>query len=269
MPAEHAASYQHIATETRGRVGVIHLDRPEKLNAFTDQMHDELCDQVERWNADDGIGAILLTGRGRAFCAGADLGGFDQRLDEPDPQLAPSPTDFSTPWTTLIRRSKPSVVAINGYAIGVGLTMTLPCDVRIAAEGARLSMRFVRLGLVPELGSTRLLPQLVGLGHATDISLTGRFVEAGEALAMGLVTAVVPHDELFDAALAKANELAANPTRVVLMIKELLAANQTEANLDLVMEREQVRDRIGAAGPDHAEAVRAFTEKREPVFHQP
>jgi enoyl-CoA hydratase/carnithine racemase len=260
--------YGQILTESRGRVGIIRLNRPEKLNAWTSQMQSELCDQVERWNADDGIGAFVITGQGRAFCAGADLGGFGQRLDRMRAGTEPSGTDFSSRWTTLVRRSKPSVVAINGYAAGVGLTLALPCDVRLAAQGARMAIRFVKVGLVPELGSTRLLAQIVGLGHATDICLSGRWVEAGEAERIGLISAAPPAEELVDAAIAKADELANNPTPVVMLIKELLARNPAEPDLDAVMEREQVRDRLARTWPDHAEAVRAFQEKREPRFNQ-
>ncbi len=261
-------AYEQILTETRGRVGIIWLNRPEKLNAWTARMQDELCDQIERWNDDPGIGAIVLTGQGRAFCAGADLGGFCQRLERIQSGTEPVETRFSSRWTNLVRRSKPTVVAINGFAVGVGLTLALPCDLRLAAEGARLSIRFVRVGLVPELGSTRLLAQIAGLGHATDMCLSGRFVEAEEALRMGLVSAVLPPEKLLDTAVARADEIANNPTPVVMLIKELLARNPTEPDLDAVMEREQVRDRIARTWPDHAEAVRAFAEKREPRFNQ-
>jgi 2-(1,2-epoxy-1,2-dihydrophenyl)acetyl-CoA isomerase len=167
-----------------------------------------------------------------------------------------------------MQRSKPSVVAVNGYAMGVGLTFILPCDVRIAAEDARLSIRFVRVGLVPELGSTRLLSQIVGLGNATEMCLTGRMVEGAEARAIGLVTAVVPKDQLFDVALAKAEELAGNPTPIVMLIKDLLARNALEPELRTVMEREGMHDRAARKLPSHAEAVKAFQEKREPRFNQ-
>ncbi|HJN92134.1 MAG TPA: enoyl-CoA hydratase/isomerase family protein [Dehalococcoidia bacterium] len=257
-------TYEQIRTETRDHVGIIWLNRPEKLNAWTDVMHRELEDQIEAWNKDDGIGAIILTGEGRAFCAGADLGGFSDRLSEKPDRM--EETRFSAPWSHLMRRSKPIIAALNGYAMGVGLTMALPCDFRFAAEGARLSIRFVKVGLVPELGSTQILSQLVGLGHATDMCLTGRMVDAEEALRMGLVTHVAPADQLLDAALEKANELAANPTSVVVLIKDLLEKNHLEPNLDAVMEREGVRDRIARKWPEHEEAVKAFLEKRDPDF---
>ncbi len=260
-------TYEQILTETRGRVGVIRLNRPEKLNAWTDVMASELTEQIQAWNADDGIGAIVIAGEGRAFCAGADLQGFNQRLAD-DPEARNRGAGMRLNWTNLIRDSKPVIAAIHGYAVGVGLTLALPCDVRYAAEGARLSIRFVKVGLVPELGSTRLLSQLVGLGHATDICLSGRMVPAEEAYRIGLVSAVVPADELLETALAKADELANNPTAVVRKIKTLLRDNTTEPDLDRVMEREGARDRESRRLPSHTEAVSAFLEKREPVFNQ-
>ncbi len=262
-------AYEQILTETIGRVGVIRLNRPEKLNAWTDQMSSEMADQIQSWNADDGIGAIVIAGEGRAFCAGADLQGFNQRLaDDPDAKNRDRGMRVGTNWTRLIRESKPVIAAIHGYAVGVGLTMALPCDVRYAAEDTRLSIRFVKVGLVPELGSTRLLAQLVGLGHATDICLSGRMVPADEAYRIGLVSAVVPKEELFSTALAKAEEYANNPTAVVRKIKTLLNDNATEPDLDRVMEREGARDRESRRLPSHEEAVTAFLEKREPVFNR-
>lgn len=262
-------SYEQILTETIGRVGVIRLNRPEKLNAWTDQMASEMAGQIQAWNDDDGIGAIVIAGEGRAFCAGADLQGFNQRLaDDPEAQNRDRGMRVGTNWTRLIRESKPVIAAIHGYAVGVGLTLALPCDVRYAAEDTRLSIRFVKVGLVPELGSTRLLAQLVGLGHATDICLSGRMVPADEAYRIGLVSAVVPKEELFATALAKAEEYANNPTAVVRKIKTLLNDNVAEPNLDRVMEREGARDRESRRLPSHAEAVTAFLEKREPVFNQ-
>ena len=259
-------SYEQILTETIGRVGVIRLNRPEKLNAWTDVMAGEMTDQIQAWNADDGIGAIIIAGEGRAFCAGADLQGFNQRLaDDPEARAG---ARQAVNWTQLIRESKPVIVAIHGYAVGVGLTLALPADVRYAAEDTKLSIRFVKVGLVPELGSTRLLAQLVGLGHATDICLSGRMVPADEAYRIGLVSAVVPKEDLFATALAKAEEYANNPTAVVRKIKTLLNDNVTEPDLKRVMEREGARDRESRRLPSHSEAVTAFLEKREPVFNQ-
>lgn len=261
-------TYDQILTETRGRVGVIRLNRPEKLNAWTAQMGQEIQDQIGKWNGDDAIGAILLTAEGRGFCAGADMGNFAARAQVNTSGSGEELRRGGANFTHFMRESKPTVAAINGYAVGIGLTMILPCDVRIASTSAKLSIRFVKMGLVPELGSTRLLAQLVGLGHATDMCLTGRMVDAEEALRMGLVTEVVAPDSLFDSGMAKAEEIANNPTRAVRMIKELLAKNPLDPDLESVMERELLRDQIARRLPDHTEAVTAFMEKRPPAFNQ-
>ena len=259
---------QEILTETDGRVGVIRLNRPRKLNAWTDTMSGAIVAQLRAWNEDDAIGAILLTGEGRAFCAGADIGNFATRVETNRQGQGETLRRGGHNLTTIIRESKPTVAAVNGYAVGVGLTMILPCDVRIASTAANLSIRFIKMGLMPELGSTRLLAQLVGLGNATEMCLTGRMVGAEEALRMGLVTAVTEPDDLMATALAKAREIAENPTRAVMMIKELLRKNPVDADLEAVMEREGLRDQIARRLPDHAEAVSAFLAKRTPRFNQ-
>lgn len=261
-------AYEQILVEERGRVGVIRLNRPEKLNAWTRQMAAEIQQQMAAWNDDPGVGAILVTGEGRAFCAGADVGGFANRVQTNTSGSGETLRRGGAQITHFIRSSKPTVAAVNGYSVGVGLTMILPFDVRIASTRAQFSIRFIKMGLIPELGSTRLLAQIVGLGHATDMCLTGRMVSADEALRMGLVTAVTEPEDLFDTALAKAEEIAGNPSGAVMMIKELLARNPLDPDLEAVMERELIRDQIARRLPDHAEAVAAFLEKREPAFNR-
>ncbi len=261
-------AYEEILTETQGRVGVIRLNRPHKLNAWTDAMSAEIMGQMAAWNDDDGIGAIVLTGEGRAFCAGADIGNFAQRVETNRQGQGEALGRGGGNMTHFIRQSKPTVAAVNGYAVGVGLTMILPCDVRIASTNANLSIRFIKMGLMPELGSTHLLAHLIGLGNATEMCLTGRMVPADEAQRMGLVTAVTEPDELMATALAKAEEIANNPTRAVMMIKELLRKNPMDGDLEAVMEREGLRDQIARRLPDHAEAVAAFLEKREAQFNR-
>lgn len=262
-------TYQQILTETQGRVGIIRLNRPEKLNAWTYLMNAELTDQIEAWNADDAIGAILLTGEGRAFCAGADIGDFADRAETNQQGAGEQLSRGGAGFTNLLRRSKPTITAVNGYAVGIGLTMILPCDIRIASTDAKLSIRFIKMGLMPELGSTRILSELIGLGHATDMCLSGRMVAADEALRMGLVSTVTEPESLFDTALERANEIANNPTAAVMMTKELLAQNPLDRDLNAVMEREGLRDQIARRLPDHTEAITAFAAKREPNFNQP
>lgn len=261
-------AHEQILSEVKNRVGIIRLNRPERLNAWTHQMSNEIREQIEAWNADDEIGAIMITGEGRGFCAGADLNDFADRAETNKKGSGESIARGGAGITHLIRESKPTIAAINGYAVGVGLTMILPMDVRIASTQAKLSIRFIKMGLMPELGSTRLLAQLVGLGHATDMCLTGRLVAAEEALDMGLVTAVTEPDDLEATALAKAEEIANNPTNAVMMIKELLSKNPLDPDLEAVMEREGLRDQIARRLPDHEEAVKAFLEKRDPDFNR-
>ena len=260
--------HEEIIAETQGRVGIIRLNRPQKLNAWTDVMSSEIVAQVREWNADDGIGAILLTGEGRAFCAGADIGNFAKRVETNREGQGEQLHRGGYNMTSLMRESKPTIAAVNGYSVGVGLTMILPCDVRIASTAAQFSIRFIKMGLMPELGSTRLLAQLVGLGNATEMCLSGRMVPAEEALRMGLVSAVAEPDDLLPTAMAKAEEIANNSTPAVMMIKELLRKNPLDADLEAVMEREGLRDQIARRLPDHAEAVAAFQAKREARFNQ-
>lgn len=254
-------------TETKGRVGIIRLNRAEKLNAWTHQMNSEITDQMTKWNTDPAIGAILMTGEGRAFCAGADLGDFAERAESNQKGKGEQIARGGVNLTTFIRESKPTIAAINGYSVGVGLTMILPFDVRIASTKALMSIRFIKMGLMPELGSTRLLADLVGLGNATDMCLTGRMVPAEEALKIGLVSQVTEPDALFETALAKAEEIANNPGQAVMMVKELLRKNPMDPDLEAVMERESLRDEIARRLPDHTEAVTAFLEKRDPKFN--
>ena len=167
-----------------------------------------------------------------------------------------------------MRRSKPIICAINGPAIGAGLTITLPCDVRIASERARLSMRFVRVGVLPELASTRLLVEIVGLTQALELALSGRIIDGAEAGRIGLVNRVVPAEELLDAAVETAAEIAFNPAESVEAIKRTIWANLTSTDIGEMMRREVEEFNQAMQRPYFKEAVRAFIEKREPDFHR-
>jgi enoyl-CoA hydratase/carnithine racemase len=261
-------AYEEILTEVRGRVGVITLNRPAKLNAWTAVMNREILDQMSEWNSDSAIGAIVVTGEGRGFCSGADIGNFAERAETNKEGQGETLARGGHNVTTFIRDSKPTIAAINGPAFGVGLTMVLPMDVRIASTQAKLSIRFIKMGLMPELGSTRLLAQLIGLGNATEMCLTGRAIDAAEALHMGLVTEVAEPEDLMTTAMAKADEIANNPTNAVMMIKELLRKNPLDPDLEAVMEREGLRDQIARRLPDHTEAISAFLAKRPPQFNR-
>lgn len=258
-------SYEFILVERQGDIGIVTLNRPERMNAMTYEMSQEYNDAVAELNDDPSIGAIVITGAGRAFCAGVDISRFEDNVREKDGETVVRPQPRFN-WVEYVRQAKPIVVAINGACIGAGLTRVLACDARIASEKATFSMRFVRVGIVPELGSTQLLAQVVGLQNAVDLSLSGRTIDAHEAERIGLVLKTVPHDELMPSALALAREYASIGPECLLETKRLIYANCVEQDISLVMKREgeALARRRGSA--EQREAVLAFREKREPKF---
>jgi len=267
--------YEQILAERRDEILLLTLNRPERLNAWTPRMSQELSHAILAANDDSAIGAVVVTGAGRGFCAGADIGGqfaanLDAREATPPPPSDRPRSDQPAPpaagWVTLCRRSKPLVAAINGPIIGVGLTMVLPFDRLVAAESAKLSARFVKMGLVPELASSHYLVTRCGWGAASWLALTGVTILAAEAERIRLVDRVVPDGYLMEAALADAHELAASPWPQVSMIKDLLSANACETDLDLIQRREIDALERAYRTPEHREADQAFLEKRPPRF---
>jgi enoyl-CoA hydratase/carnithine racemase len=269
-------AYEQTLAEQRGDVLLLTLNRPERLNAWTPKMSAELTEQITAANEDASIGAIVVTGAGRGFCAGADIGGQFAANLEPssgadggtDKQAAAPPREQrgAGDWVRLCRTSKPLVAAINGPAIGIGLTLVLPFDFLVAAEGAKISARFVKMGLVPELGSSHFLVSRCGFGNASYLALSGATLIAEDAAKLGLVDRVVAPDRLLDEALEVAGEFAQNPPPQLRMIKELLTENATETDLDLVQRREGAALAVAYKTPEHHEAVRAFLDKRTPTF---
>jgi enoyl-CoA hydratase/carnithine racemase len=264
--------YEQITVERRDGVDLITLNRPEKLNAWTPQMLSELLMAIDDANGNEHVGAVVVTGAGRAFCAGADIGGqFKSRVDAAPEARAKAgqqrrSDERASKWVEFCRSSKPLVAAINGHCMGVGLTMVLPFDRLIAGAGAKLSCRFVKMGITPELASSHFLVQRCGWGAASDLALSGRIVEADEAEALGLVDEVVPGEELVERAVAKAREYGENPGPAVRLIKGLLSQNACETDLDLVQRREIAALEEAFRTPEHHEAVNAFLEKRPPKF---
>jgi enoyl-CoA hydratase/carnithine racemase len=260
-----------ITSEARGAVQLVTLNRPERMNAWTPAMAGQLAYAFGEANQDPQIGAIVLTGAGRGFCAGADMEDtFQKRLSGSDPGADTQGGQGGMPrgldWVALCRDSKPLVAAVNGACVGIGLTQILPFDVIFASDKARFGMGFVKVGLVPELGSTHLLAQRVGFGRASEMCLSGRLVGADEAFAFGLVERVVPHEELLARALELAGSIAANPTPQLAMTKRLLTQNVADGDLARVQERESALLRQCWTTPEHKEAVAAFIEKRPPRF---
>jgi enoyl-CoA hydratase/carnithine racemase len=264
-------SYERILYEQRGEVALVTLNRPEKLNAWTPQMSAEQADAIERANADRSIGAIVMTGAGRGFCAGADMSEtFKERIEGRDPGADTAHGQGGMPagldWVRLCRGAKPLVAAVNGAAVGIGMTMILPFDLIVASEKARFGMLFIKVGLVPELASSHLLTARVGLGKASEMCLSGRIYGAAEAAACGLVDRLVEPDKLLATAFEAAREISANPDPQLRMIKQLLTRNACETDLDLVQQRESEMIRECWKSPEHKEAVAAFLEKRPPKF---
>lgn len=262
-------SYEQILVDQNDRVGIITLNRPDRLNAWTDRMSAEIRDAIEKFNNDKTVGAIVMTGAGRAFCAGADIRGWDNQISRTETNGAEATAESgAVSYVHLIARSKPVICAINGPSIGVGLTMTLPCDVRIASDQARLSMRFIRIGVMPELASSKLLAQIVGLTHALELMLSGRIIPAEEAGRIGLVNRVVPHDQLMDHAIDTAAEIAFNPEESLATVKSMTWDALQEPSIDAAIKREGREFIQAMKRPHFKEAVRAFMEKREPDFHK-
>lgn len=263
--------YGQITYETRGAVAVITLNRPDRLNAWTPQMAAEQAHAIERANRDATVGAMVMTGAGRGFCAGADMRDtFAKRIGGDDPGGDTASGQGGMPagldWVGLLRRSKPIVAAVNGAAVGIGMTMILPCDVIVASDKARFGMLFIKMALVPELASTHLLVSRMGFGKASEMCLSGRIYGADEAHAAGLVDSLVPDGDLLERALAIAGAIAANPGPQLRMIKDLLTRNAAETDLAAVQQRETEMLRVCWKSAEHREAVDAFLHKRPPKF---
>ncbi len=257
-------AYSTILTDIDAGILTITLNRPERLNAWTYQMAGELADAIVAANANDNINAMVVTGAGRGFCAGADIESvFKAQAERGADATAGSPAHD---WVDLVRGSKPIVAAINGAAIGVGLTQVLPMDLLIASRAAKLSVRFIKMGLVPELGSSYYLVARIGFGGASDLMLTGKTITADEALALRLVDKVVEPDALLAVARDAARAMGENPQAALRMVKQLLTQNASESDIRLVQQREFTALTTCYASPEHREAISAFMEKREPNF---
>ncbi len=252
--------YEQILTEVDDTIVVITLNRPERLNAWTYQLMAELADAVRRANGDDAIEGIVVTGAGRGFCAGADVGDVFQSGGGDQDNRA------SDDWVALVRSSKPIGAAINGPAIGVGLSMILPFDVLVADRDAKISLRFIKMGLVPELASSRFMTLRCGWGAASDLALTGRTILGDEAEAMGLVDAATETGGALPEAVARIRAMGENPLAAVQAVKQLFTVNATETDLAEVQRRELAALAEAFRSPEHQEAIAAFMEKREPDF---
>jgi enoyl-CoA hydratase/carnithine racemase len=260
---------EQIITEVKDGILTITLNRPERLNAWTERMGRELAHTFEQAGADDDVRVIIVTGAGRGFCAGADLerGGetFDARARE---TAENEHRDGGGRFTLRIFEStKPVIAAVNGPAVGVGVTMTLPMDIRLASEDARFGFVFVRRGIVPEAASSWFLPRVVGISQAMEWVSTGRVFSAQEALDGGLVRSIHPADELLPAAHALAREIADNAAPVSVALARRMMWTMLGANHPMVAHRADSKAMfIRGQSADVVEGVTSFLQKRPARF---
>lgn len=260
-------TYEQIAVGRDGAVAKITLNRPDRLNALTQVMSDELVDAFTGAREDDAIRAILLTGAGRGFCAGQDLTEFRESSEAGRPPDIKEHLEhaYHKLIPIMVETPKPVVCAVNGVAAGAGVSLAVACDVRIASETARFTQAFVKIGLVPDSGGTWLLPRVIGPAKALELSISGEMVDADAALQIGLVSRVVAADALEKESLDYAAALASLPT---VAIGEAKALIRDAIGIDLheALRREaEAQARMGQTH-DFMEGVNAFVEKREPRF---
>lgn len=262
------AAYETLTVE-RARPGVVlvTLDRPARLNALTFGMFRELQAVADEVAADDTARVLVLTGSGRGFCAGLDLDDAARLPGMSAAEMLAGQTSWADAVAAFHRMSTPVIAAVNGPAAGAGFSLALAADIRIATPEARFNAAFVRIGLSGgDCGSSYFLPRLVGLARASEILLTGRFLDAAEAEAIGLVCAVVPAEELLEAAFALADQIVANAPLGVALTKQVLAVNGDAPSLQAALELENRNQVLATRSPDMVEALTAFREKRAPRF---
>jgi enoyl-CoA hydratase/carnithine racemase len=257
--------YEAILLEREDRVATITLNRPERMNAWTPGMALELAHALRACNEDDDVRAVVITGAGRAFCAGADFGGggatFGSFVEEREAgRLGPRPDLY--PWQI----DKPVIAAINGHAVGVGITYPMMCDVRFVAEDAKIQFAFVRRGMIPELASHAIVARVAGLSNAADLLLSGRMIRGREAAALGLATAALPADQVLPAAVERARDIAVNAAPVSVAITKRLLWEGLTASVDAMREREEPLFNWVGSQPDALEGVVSFLEKRPPKW---
>jgi 2-(1,2-epoxy-1,2-dihydrophenyl)acetyl-CoA isomerase len=257
------SQFEALRYEVSDRVSTITLDRPEALNSLTVPLKRELLTAFQAARRDVGVRVVVLTGSGRAFCAGQDL------RERVEPDAAPLEIEIRERYNPLIRAiwslEKPVIAAINGVAAGAGASIALACDIRLAADNAAFNLAFGRVGLVPDSGATWLLPRLVGLAKALELGLVGDALTAEEARRLGLVARVVPGDELVAAAHELAARLADGAPRALALTKRALH-RALESSFDETLDYEAHLQGIAGRTRDHAEGIEAFVEKRSPRF---
>lgn len=258
---------EELVFEKEGNIAILRLNRPEKLNALNLAIRQGILESVEKVRADDDIRVVIITGTGRGFCSGADVTRQAARIAGEVTEV--SRRDILAPLgkhsVVIASLEKPTIAAVNGVAAGAGLSLALVCDVRIAAEDARFTAAWVKRGLIPDWGGTYLMPHLLGMSKALELMYTGDIIGAREAERIGLVSKVVPGEELMDAAKEMASRIAKGPPIAMELIKRG-AYKALYDRLEAQIEFETYAQNICYVTEDHREGVRSFLEKREPEF---
>lgn len=261
---------EHIRLDIAGGIATITLNRPDQLNAFTTVMENELIDAYEHCDTDDGVRAIVLTGAGRAFCAGADLSAGADTFTEWQDERSDNEMRRDGGGRVVLRMfesRKPIIAAINGPAVGVGITMTLAADFRLAADDARIGFVFNRRGLIPESCSSWFLPKLVPMQRALDWVYSGRLIDAAEAYESGLFYALHPKASVLDEALALARRITEHSAPVSVALSRQLMWRMLGTDHPMFAHRAESRGiNLRGVGPDAREGIAAFLEKRPAVF---
>jgi 2-(1,2-epoxy-1,2-dihydrophenyl)acetyl-CoA isomerase len=253
--------FETIKYETRESAAWITLNRPDKLNAFTEKMHAELLAALEEADRDDQMRAIVITGAGRAFSAGQDLAEVDESIDYGDLLK----NRYNPIITKMAESKKPIVAAVNGTAAGAGFSLALAADFRLVSEKAVFLNAFVHIGLVPDSGNTYYLPRMIGHAKAMELMALGEKINAEQAQQLGLSTKMIPAENWEREVSAFAAKLASMPTKAIAMIKSNLM-HSWNSSLEEVLDTEAKTQRLAGQSADHREGVQAFLEKRTPVF---
>jgi enoyl-CoA hydratase len=254
-------TFTNIVTETRGRVGLVTLNRPKQLNALNDALMNELGEALRAFDENEAIGAIVITGGEKAFAAGADISGMKDWS-----YMDVYKTDFITRnWEAIRSVRKPVIAAVTGFALGGGCELAMMCDVVIAAEGARFGQPEIKLGIIPGAGGTQRLPRAIGKAKAMDLILTGRMMDAQEAERSGLVSRIVPADKVLEEAIAVASVICEYSLPAVMMAKESVNRAYESPLADGILFERRVFHSLFAT-EDQKEGMRSFVEKRKPDF---
>ena len=245
-----------VLTEIKNRVGIIRLNRPESLNAFNYELSESLHSVIEEFNSSREVGAILITGNGKAFSAGADVRGF---------QESNTNKRHARSWNELVNlflRSKPIITAINGFAVGMGITLFLYSDLRLASSDAKISFRFVKIGLTPEFGSTRRLSDIVGISRSSELMLTGKFINGDEAEQIGLISRSIKSEDLFEEAFNTSQDIAKNSDWHNRVIKDMIFNNYGKDYDDVFAIENEIFTKSRQT-KEHKDFVKKFMEENK------